>query len=402
MDYAATTPIAPEIYRAMEPYFKSEFGNAGSLHSWGQKAIQGLDKARAQAATAIGASFDEIVFTGSATEANNLVLRGVVRSAKLDPSSKSKAKPRIIVSAIEHESVLKTVENIENEAEVVILPVKPTGLVDLGRLKSALSANTVLVSIIYANNEVGTLEPIAEISKIIKDFRQQIAKGAIHAPVAISHLPLLHTDAAQAYQYEPVDVANLGVDFMTLSAHKLYGPKGVGILYVRNMRHVALPLTPIITGGGQEFGLRAGTENVPYIVGAGMALERAKAKRVSAVRHVSKLREKFWQGLTKIFPNAQLNGPDKNTAKAPHILNVYLPGTKAEVVLTALDLQGIAASAGSACSARSLEASPVLKALGYSAERIKGSLRFSFGLPTTTQEIASALAILTKIKNQLK
>ncbi len=376
-DYAASTPVDERVLRAMRPYFLEKFGNPGSLHSFGQEAIAAVDESREKIAHAVSADFREIIFTGSATEANNLALRSVVRAAK------DVRRPRIIVSAIEHESVLETARDLERDGvEVVYIPVDRRGVVDLGKLKEALNERTVLVSIMYANNEIGTVQPISEIAKIIADFR---SKG--------SRCPLFHTDAAQAFQFLDCDVNKLSVDLTTLSAQKIYGPKGVGALYVRQLPAVGgRQLAPLLTGGGQEFGLRSGTENVPLIVGFAKAVELAVDARDGETKRIGELRDSFWQELKKIVPDAELNGDLQNSL--PNILNVYFPHYKAEELLTKFDLAGLAASSGSACRSRAMESSYVIEALSYPKERAKRSIRFSLGRPTTKEEVASAIEII--------
>lgn len=413
-DYAASTPVDPDVEKAMRPYFLEKFGNPGSLHSFGQEAIAAVDESRETVAKAIGAppggGFREIIFTGSATEANNLALRGAVKSFKFQAPN---LKPRIIVSPIEHESILETARDLEREGvEVVYLPVSREGAVDLEKLESALNEQTAIVSIMYANNEVGTIQPISEIAKIISDFRKQIAnsKGqrANHSPFAIGSLPLLHTDAVQAFQFLDCEVKKSGVDSMTLSAHKIYGPKGIGALYVKDLEfrsqnlgkefnllnpksHI---LRPIITGGGQEFGLRSGTENVPLIVGFAKAAELAVNLRESEGKRIGRLRDYFWQELKKIYSRAEINGSEANSECLPNILNVYFPDHKSEDLLTKFDLAGLAVSAGSACRSRAVDGSYVIEALGCPAGRSRGSLRFSFGRPTTKSEVDGALKII--------
>jgi cysteine desulfurase len=384
LDYAATTPIDPRVWRAMEPYFGASatarganFGNPGSLHSFGQKAIAAVDHARETIAHAISAEFREIIFTSSATEANNLALRGVVKAA---------TKPRIIISAIEHESVLETAREFEREdVEVIYLPVDECGFVDRNKLKASLNDHTVLVSVMYANNEIGTVQPIAEIAKIIKEFRAQRAAAKIQ-------YPLFHTDAAQAFQFLNCDVRGLSVDLMTLSSHKIYGPKGAAALYARNPDSI---LKPISFGGGQEFGLRSGTENVPAIVGFAKAVELATAMREKESKRIVALRDRLRRGIKKICPDAEQNSP---TQSLPNILNVYFPKHAAQDLLTRFDLAGIAVSSGSACRSRAFEPSYVIEALGATKERAKSSIRFSLGRLTTTREIDATLATLNSFR----
>ncbi len=473
MDYCASTPLDPKVFKAMEPYFKGEFGNAGSLHSWGQAAIKAVDDAREKVARAIGGQFEEIVFTGSATEANNLALRGVVKQALLfqqtvfrnqnsfSPAAKLsfpspqqlrhesesklveavgysskqlseiKHRPRIIVSAIEHESVLETAKDLERKGvEVVYLPVDARGVVDLHALQSALNENTILVSIMYVNNVIGTIQPIVEISKIIKEFKEQtfLSKKSVseserawfralreergrelsgrtsgwasetpsfrERKVSDSVYPLFHTDAVQAFQYLDCNVWELNVDMMTLSAHKIEGPKGVGVLYTR----VKLP--GVITGGEQEFKMRAGTPNTPGIAGFGKAVEIAVKERVKNRKKVYVLRAELLEGIKKVYPDAQWNGLDfesKRARFAPHVANVFFPAHLAEDLLMQFDRAGVAVSAGAACSARALKSSHVLQAIGCAPDRITCSIRFSLGRETTQEEVRKVVKRLRKI-----
>ena len=375
LDYAATTSVHTDVFRSMEPYFTVKFGNPGSLHSFGQEAIAEVDASRETIAKAMGAGFREVIFTGSATEANNLALRGIARSGS-----------RVIVSSIEHESILETAQALEkNGIDVVYLPVDMVGVVDLDKLKSSLNKKTVLVSVMYANNETGTIQPIEEISRIIKDFDNKI---------------LFHTDAVQAFQFLDCDVKKLGADLMTLSAHKIYGPKGIGILYVSKTAKKILQ--PIITGGGQEYGMRSGTENVASIVGFAKAVELVVGSRAMPAgrqelesERIRELRDYFWSELKKIHPSVELNGSLENSL--PNILNIYFPGHKSEDILIGLDMAGIAVSSGSACSMRSSKLSHVLRAFGLLVERIQGSVRFSFGRPTSKEEIEKAIDTIRKI-----
>ncbi|MEK7507804.1 MAG: cysteine desulfurase family protein [Patescibacteria group bacterium] len=419
LDYAATTPVDPRVVRAMKPYFSDVFGNPSSLHYFGQQALAALDASREAVADALHADFREIIFTGSATESNNLALRGTIRSAMQD----QKFKPRIIISAIEHESVRETARDLERDgAEIVEIPVDRHGFADLKKLEAALNERTVLVSIIYANNEIGTVQPIAEISKVIRNFCDgPRVKGQV------SRFPLFHTDAVQAFQFLPCVPSELGVDLMTISAHKIYGPKGIGALYARvtghgsritssglkkisSLTHDPCSLTPTITGGGQEFGLRSGTENVPSVIGFAKAVQIVSSARDRECARILKIRDYFWKKLKGIAPRAELNSGIKYQVSGvreekreifslPNILNVYFPETNAEHLITKLDLLGVAVSSGSACHTRASQSSHVLEALGFSKEHARQCIRFSFGRPTTQAHIAAALK---KIKNNIK
>jgi cysteine desulfurase len=391
LDYAATTPINPVVFRAMMPYFMSKFGNAGSLHLFGQEAITALDVARETIAASVGADFQKMIFTASATEANNLVLRGVM--GRLSIVDRQSLKPQIIISSIEHESILETARNLENSGvDVVYLPVDKTGTVDLKKLEASLNKNTVLVSVMYANNEIGTIQPIGKIGRIINDFKKNQLSSTN------CQLPLFHTDASQAFQFLDCDTTKLGVDFMTFSSHKIYGPKGVGALYFKNSN-----LNAIVTGGGQEFGLRSGTENIPAIVGLARAVEISVNSRELADKRTKELCGELWCGIKKICPKAEINGVPfsrsviaSHLLRLPNILNVYFPKHNAQDLLTKFDLFGLAVSSGSACRARASRTSYVIEALGYPKERAQSSIRFSLGRPTTGKEIVQALAIIKK------
>jgi cysteine desulfurase len=397
LDYAATTPVDPAVARAMGPYFSAKFGNPGSLHSFGQEAIAAIDRSRETIARSIGAEFREIIFTSSATEANNLALRGAVRAAlKKDEKAGSAGRnPRIIISAIEHESILETARDLEREGiEVIYLAVDRHGAVNLADLKRSLNDRTVLVSIMYANNEIGTIQPIAEIAKIIHEHSPKI---------------LFHVDAVQAFQLLDCNVQDLGVDAMTISSHKMYGPKGVGALYIRGNAgaNTKKNIAPIISGGGQEFGLRSGTENVPAIVGFAKAVELADAARKKESKRIAALRRELWKGIKKIYPKAEINGGEgsssegHNATTLPNILNIYFPNHAAQDLLTRFDLAGLAVSSGSACRSRAMESSYVIEALGYTRDRAKSSIRFSFGRGTTKGEIAATLKLFSKIVRKM-
>ncbi len=394
LDYAATTPVDPVVLRAMRPYLSEKFGNAGSLHSFGQEAIAALDRSRETMAASINAGFREVIFTGSATEANNLAIRGIVK--KFFISDRRSTKPRIIVSSIEHESVLETARDLESDGiEVVYLPVDETGVVDLKKLEASLNKDTVLVSVMYANNETGTIQPIQKIAEIIKTFKKEHFNEE-------TYYPLFHTDASQAFQFLNCTVADLGIDLMTLSSHKIYGPKGVGVLYAKQTSR----LSSTMTGGGQEFGLRSGTENIPAIVGFAKAAKLSANSRELADQKIRELRNELWRGIKKICPKAEINGmpffqsvATRDISCLPNILNVYFPGHDAQDLLTKFDLLGLAASSGSACRARATLSSYVIEALGYSKERTGSSVRFSLGRPTTKAEIAHTLRIIKKTAN---
>ena len=425
LDYAASTPIDPRVVAAMSPYFTEIFANPNSLHRFGQEASRAVFVSRQTIARSLGADYKEIIFTGSATEANNLALRGSIKRIMNNamPAGRQELrikKPRIITTAIEHESVLETCRDLEKEGvEVIYIPVNKEGIVDLKKLKSALNDRTVLVSVMYANNEIGTIQPIDKISEIIRNFResriknQESRKADSKFIIHNSLFPLFHTDAVQAFQYLDCNVKNLGVDLMTLSAHKIYGPKGIGALYVRDaIQKIQIHsnntngnsdisdrlLAPIITGGDQENGLRSGTENVSYIVGFAKAVEIADKVRGPESARVEKLRNYFWRSLQKAFGSKSiaLNGSLQN--RLPNNLNVYFPGRSAQELLIKLDLIGeVAASSGAACATRVNKESYVLKALGFTPARASGSLRFSLGRPTTKKEIDSAVE---KLKNR--
>jgi len=393
-DYAAGTPVDSRAEKAMRLYWSKKFGNPGALHWFGQEASAAVFQARDIIAKALGAKYQEIIFTSSATEANNLALRGVIKSFK---SFKS---PKIIVSSIEHDSILNTARDLERDGVgIVYLPVNKDGLVDLKKLEATLDERTILVSVMYVNNEVGTIQPIAKISEIIRNFREAIShKSSVKSPVAY---PLLHTDAVQAFNYLNCNVNDFGVDLLTLSAQKIYGPKGAGALYARQEIRDKRPMTyisPIITGGSvQEYGLRGGTENVPAIVGFGKAVELVTYSREKENSRLRKLQEYFLGRMKKIAPKAKLNGPEDLEKRNPNNLNFYFPGSTAQDLLIKLDLAGFAVSPGAACTARTCQPSHVLMAIGHSEERAMSSLRFTFGRPTTKAEVDKLLGAMTKI-----
>ena len=382
-DYAASSPMALEVKKTIA-LTQEKFGNPGSLHFFGQEAMKIVDESREKIAQAINADFREIIFTGSATEANNLALSGVIKAAK---KYLGRNKARIIISSVEHESVLATARNLEKDGiGVIYLPVDKNGFVDLQKLKKSLNRNTILVSVMYANNETGSIQPIKEITKIISEFKKNLNKPINQS----TNYPIVHVDAVQAFQYLDCDVKDLGVDLMTLSGHKICGPKGIGALYIKNQQLTTNNLQPIILGGGQEFGLRSGTENTALIAGFAKSIELTDKNRKLEIKRMSNIKSYFWKKIKSIFPKAQLNGiiSDKFL---PNIFSVYFPNFNGYDLLIKLDLVGVAVSTGAACSARSSEPSYVLKACGLSEKRIKSSLRFSFGRYTTKQEIDEAV-----------
>ena len=401
LDYAATTPVDSRVLAVMEPYFMQKFGNPGSLHSFGQEAIAAVDHARETIAKHIGADFREVIFTASATEANNLALQSAVMLAR----RAGLKNPKVIISAVEHESVLETARSLERDGvDIVYVPVDANGVIDLETLQNALDARSVLVSVMYANNEIGTIQPIRHIAQMVKEFRASARGGAAGGKDATAKqnnvaapFPLVHTDAAQAFQFLDCMVTGsteLGVDLMTISSHKLYGPKGAGALYVRDPRM----FVPQLVGGGQEFGLRSGTENVASIVGFAKAVELICECREEENKRLAELKQTLWRGIKEVVPNAEINGVEvaskipPNTL--PNILNVYFPGHEAQDLLTVFDLKGLAVSSGSACRSRALEASYVVQELGHSLERAKSSIRFSVGRSTTEETIVKTLAII--------
>lgn len=395
MDYGAATPMDSAVEKAMRPFYNGSFGNPSSSHLHGQEASRAVFLARQGIAKALNADYTEIIFTGSATEANNLAIRGVFEYALAEKKNKS----RIVISAIEHESVYEACMALKRlyGAEIIEVPVSGEGIIDLQKLEAALNENTVLVSVQMANSELGVIQPIYEIAKIVRNFRDSRYK--MQDAGIRNNYPLFHTDAVQAFQYMGCDVIDLGVDMLTLSAHKIYGPKGIGALYVRRfMNPESCILNPLIVGGGQENGLRSGTENVAAIVGFAKAVEITEKLRIKESKRVASFRDALWKGIKKIIPDAKLNGPPVGGRedRLSNNLSVYLPARPAQDVCIELDLMGIAVSPGTACASRAAEPSRVLKALGFSGDRPMSSIRFSLGRGTTAVEIRSVLAILKK------
>ncbi|MGC8812156.1 MAG: cysteine desulfurase NifS [Candidatus Aenigmatarchaeota archaeon] len=371
LDYAATTPVDPRVLKEMLPYFSKKFGNTMSLHSFGREAKNALEEAREKVAGLMNAESSEIIFTGSATESNNLALKGVAFA------NKERGK-HIIVSSIEHHAVLDTVKWLEKQGfEITRLPVDRYGLVNPADVERAIRKDTILVSVMHANNEIGTIEPIEEIGKVCSD-----------------HGVYFHTDAAQSYGKIPVDVKK-NIDLLTVSAHKVYGPKGVGALFVRK----GTKIEPLLHGGGHEFGLRSSTVNVAGIVGFGAAAEIAKKEMKKESKRLTKLRDKLIKGVLKI-ENSHLNGhPEK---RLPNIANFWFDFIEGESLVISLDIKGIAASTGSACSSESLEPSHVLLAIGLKHHQAHGSLRLSLGRWTKKEEIDYVLKVLPEAVENLR
>lgn len=378
LDTAASTPVADEVIAEMLPYLKERYGNPSSIHKFGRETTRAINLARKRVAEMIGASSShEITFTSGGTEANNLALKGTAMHVK----SKMPKKNMIITSSIEHDAVLEPCKDLEDRGFVTMhLPVTDEGFVRPSELKNVISDNNVaLVSIMYANNEVGTIQPIKELVEIAHQA------GA-----------LFHTDAVQAAGKLPLNVKNLGVDMMSLSSHKINGPKGVGALYIRSN----LKILPIIHGGGQEWYLRSGTENVPGIVGFGKACELANKRVGQYQEHVAGLRNYLVERVLKEIPRSRLNG--LRTERIANNAHFTFFGVNGEDLIIKLDENGIAASTGSACSVKKQKQSHVLKAMGFSYEEITGSLRLSLGMHNTKDEVDRAVDILSSVIKEFR
>lgn len=376
LDYSGSTPVDQAVLEAMKPYFSERFGNPGGLHSFGQEAMAAVDASRAMLKRLLNApASSAVVFTGSATEGNNLVIRGTIRNARRRMGD---GPLRIVTSAIEHESILETCRDLETDGvEVIYLPVTRDGIVDMNALAAALNDRTALVSIMYVNNQMGAIQPLAEIGRIIAGVR-----------TGTSPYPLFHSDAVQGFQYLDSDVQRLGADFLTISAQKLYGPKGVGALYVRDTSLVA----PVITGGQQqEFGKRSGTENVPGIVGLARAAEIAAERRSAETTRMRGLQKRFWTRLAEAVPAAELNGPTDFANRVPNNLSVYFPGRAGQDLIIAFDVNGMAVSTGAACSVRRAVPSYAIRALGWPEERAGQTIRITMGRQTTEEDVDEAV-----------
>ena len=373
LDHAATTYTDPEVFEAMKPYFCEVFGNASSLHGFGREAARAVDKARGQVAAALGCKPSEVYFTSGGTESDNWALKGIMH-AHTDKGR------HLITSKIEHHAVLHACEQLEKEGfEVTYVDVDETGKIRMDQLEAAIRPDTVLVSVMAANNEVGTVQPIGEIAKLCK------AKGA-----------LFHTDAVQAVGSLPLNVSEQGIDLLSLSAHKFYGPKGVGALIVRN----GVRLDKLIIGGAQERSMRGGTTNTPGIVGLGEAIARAVGGMEENNAHVRALRDHFIDRVQKEIPDLRLNGHP--TDRLPNNVNFSFEYVEGESILMTLDLKGIAVSSGSACTSGSLDPSHVLLAMGVPVELAHGSIRFTFGRRNTLEETDYTVEVLKETLQNLR
>ncbi len=391
LDYAATTPVDKEVLKEMMPYFSDKFGNASSVHFFGQEAIAAIDQAREKIAKLLNCQFGEIIFTGSATEANNLAIKGLVQNSTTyrRSSVSGRNKFHIISTVIEHESVFEPLKELEKFGhEVTRLKVNKDGFISVSDLEKKIKNNTILISVIYANNEIGIIQPIKEVGKLIEKINVKRKTEGLNRIY-------FHTDAVQAFQFLECRPDWLKADLLTFSGHKIYGPKGVGVFYVRK----GMPLTPIINGGGQEFGLRSGTENVAGIVGLAKAVELVFKNRETHLKKILNLRNQLLDYIIKDNKGAKLNGSLDN--RLPNNLNIRFPDVSNETLLIALDQNELSVSAGSACSARASKTSYILTALGLTEKQAKESIRITLGKNTTEREIVKATEILSKTIKQL-
>jgi cysteine desulfurase len=376
MDHASTTKVDDEVINAMLPYFSKYYGNPSSIHAFGREAREAVDNARTHVSELLGARDDEIIFTAGGTESDNLAIKG---TAYLNKEKRTTKGPHIITSTIEHPGVLEVCRHLETQGyQVKYLPVDKYGLINLEELQNSISKNTFLISIMFANNEIGTIEPIEEIGKI-----------------AHEHDILFHTDAVQAVAKEPIDVKKQHIDLLALSSHKIYGPKGVGALYLRN----GVKLQPIIHGGGHERGLRSSTYNVPGIVGLGKATELAKQRLLKDTAHMKTLRDLLIKNLLTV-EESYLNGhPEKRLVNNAHF---RFTGIEGESLLLGLDEQGIASSTGSACSSQKLQASHVLLGIGLDPVQAHGSIRLTVGRENTKDEISTVSKAVPDVVGKLR
>jgi cysteine desulfurase len=374
LDHNATTPVHPAVVDAMTKALREDFGNPSSVHHFGQRAKAAMDQARSAVASLIGADPSEVVFTSGGTESDNFAIRGAAEA--LDATRRR----HLIATTIEHEAVLNTLKALARRGRpTTLLRVDATGIVAPDALKAALTDDTAIVSVMHANNEIGTIQPIPELARLAHD------RGA-----------LFHSDAVQTAGKVPVDVKALDVDLLSISAHKFYGPKGVGALWIRR----GLRLLPVLTGGKHERSRRAGTENVAGIVGMGVAATLAAAKLDEEARRISALRDRLEEGVLRAVPGTIVNGD--RSLRVPNTTNISFDRIEAESLLIALDLEGVAVSTGSACSSGTLEPSHVLKAMGFPPHRTQNSIRFSLGAANTDADVDRVIAILPGIVEKLR
>jgi cysteine desulfurase len=373
LDNNATTPLAPEVFEAMRPYWLDEYGNASSIHWYGQRAKAAMEQAREHVARLIGAQPKEVVFTAGGTESDNAAIFGVVGAA-------ASASKHVVTTTIEHHAVLSAAIALEQRGvSVTYVTVDSSGVVDPADVARAIRPNTVLISVMHANNELGTIQPIEDIGRIARE-----------------HDVWFHTDAVQTVGKIPVDVDRLGVDLLSLSAHKLYGPKGVGALYIRS----GTPLSPLLYGGHHERDRRAGTENVPGIVGLGKAAELAYEHMQDDAIRVAALRDRLEESTLRGVPLAGINGDIRR--RVPGTTNINFDGIQGEGFVMALDLRGVACSTGAACSSGSVEPSHVLTAIGKTRGQAESSIRFSFGRYSTPEDVDYTLAVLPEVAERLR
>ena len=373
-DYNATTPLAPEAAEATARALRDQFGNASSVHHFGQQAKAAIDEARSAVAALLNADPSELVFTSGGTESDNFAIRGAAEA--LDPIGRR----HLIAGAIEHEAVLNTLKALVRRGwRTTLLPVDQSGIVSPDRLREIITDDTALVSVMHANNEIGTIQPVAELAAIAHE------RGA-----------LMHTDAVQSTGKIPVDVRALGVDLLSLSAHKFNGPKGAGALWIKR----GTRMQPILTGGRHERSRRAGTENVPALIGLGVAARLAAAKMSAEAARVGALRDRLEERILRDVGGTVVNGT--RSSRVPNTTNISFDRVEAESLLIALDLEGVAVSTGSACSSGTLEPSHVLRAMGFSAHRAQNSLRFSLGMFSTEEEVDRVASLLPSIVEKLR
>ena len=374
LDHSATTPVDPQVAELMMVYFTEYYGNPSSVHSFGRQVHKAIDEAREQVASLIGANPSEITFTSGGTEADNLAIQGAARASV-------KKGTHLITSAIEHHAVLDTFKYLaKNGYEITIVPVDEEGLVSVQDIEKAIRPDTILISIMHANNEVGSIQPVAEIGRVARE------KGI-----------LFHVDAVQSLGKLPIDVNQMNVDLLTISSHKIYGPKGVGALYIRK----GVRISPLIFGGSQERKIRSGTENAPGIIGFGKACELAGQRMADENIELVRLRDKLFDGILASIDRVKVNGP-RGAKRLPNNVNISVNFIEGESLLLSLDLVGIAGSSGSACTSGSLDPSHVLLAMGLSHEVAHGSLRLSLGRQNTDEEIDYVLQELPKIVQRLR